>query len=127
MAFIAQEPIGVSLAAIFCVGSWLGILYLGYIAIGSLVDAIGNSYQSKRIDGLAARFRWAYVDGLVATWLFFTIVISNFVLENSIANARYLIYSGWTLWLFGILAITGKIVWQRRSDRSEPRGQQRAR
>ena len=115
LAFVAREPIAVGLAALFCVASWLGILVLSYLTIRNLVDLLTISIQIKQIGGLAARYRWAYLDGFIALWLFFTIVISNFVRENSIANARYLIWIGWAVWLMVLVLLVGLIIWRRRN------------
>ena len=120
LGFVAREPIGVGLAASFCVASWLGILVLSYLTIRNLVDLLMTSIRQKRIGGLTARYRWAYLDGFIALWLFFTIAISNFVLENSIANARYLVWSGWIVWLAVFLVMVGQIIWQRRNREFEP-------
>jgi uncharacterized protein with PQ loop repeat len=114
LAFVAREPLGVALAAFFCVGSWIGISVLCFFTISHLVDVISDSIRRKQIGGLTARYRWAYLDGLIALWLFFTIVISNFVLENSIANARYLIGCGWSICLIGFLLMVSQIFRKRR-------------
>ncbi len=119
LAFVAREPLNVGLAASFCVGSWVGILALSFLSISNLVDTVMASIQDKRIGGLAERYRWAYLDGFIAMWLFFTIVISNFVLENSIANARNLIWCGWTVWILGLVVMVGLIVRRRRNRRMD--------
>lgn len=114
MAFVAQEPIGVGLATLFCVGSWLGMLWLCQLTINNLVDTVLSSIRQKQFRHLTSRYRWAYLDGLILLWMFFTIVISNFVLENSVANARYLIWLGWSLWLSCFVLMTIRIFWHRR-------------
>lgn len=119
LAFVSQEPVAVGMAAFFCVGSWVGILVLSYMTISNLVDTIQNSIRNKQIGGLTARFRWAYLDGFIALWVFITIVISNFVMENSVDNSRYLVWCGWILWSFGLAAMVAKIVWQRRNRRMD--------
>ena len=112
LAFVAQEPVSVGLAAFFCVMSWIGILTLSYMTLNHLFETIRQSIRSRQFNRLTSRYRWAYLDSFIATWLFFTIVISNFVLENSIANASYLIWFGWGLWLIALVAIVGRIVWR---------------
>ena len=114
LAFVANEPIGVGLAGTFCVASWLSTLVLSYLTIRNLVDLLMTSIRTKRISGLTARYRWACLDASIVLWLCFTIAISNFVLENSIANARYLIWSGWAVWLIVFLGMVGQIIWNRR-------------
>ena len=120
MAFLAGEPLNVAMAAAFCVGSWLGVLVLSYLTISHLVDTIVNSIRVRKISVLTARYRWAYLDGFIALWMFFTIVISNFVLENSVANARHLIWTGWTVWMIGMVMMVGQVFWQRRSRSQDP-------
>ena len=113
LGFVAREPLGVGLAASFCVCSWLVMLVHCSYSVGHLVDILLTSIRQKQIVGLTTRYRWAILDGFIAVLLFFTIAISNFVMENSIANARYLIWCGWTAWLIGLAAIVGKVVLQR--------------
>lgn len=111
LGFLGQEPVSVGLAAIFCVLSWIGILILSLFTIRNLVGLIGISFRKRQFGGLTTRFRWAYLDVSIITWIFFTIVISNFVVANSVANARYLIWAGWALLLVGFVAGVGRIAW----------------
>lgn len=110
LGFLGQEPIGVGLAAIFCVFSWIGILVLSFFTFRNLVKLIGVSIRTKQIRGLTARYRWAYMDASIVFWVIFTVVISNFVVANSVANARYLIWTGWTIVILTFLGMIVRIV-----------------
>ena len=95
LGFVSQEPLGVSLAATFYITSWMAIGLLISLTANNLMGTIRNAMRERQIGILSQRYRWVYLDGLIVVWVLITIAISNFVLENSIANAGFLVGYGW--------------------------------
>ena len=95
MAFVSQEPIAVGLAAVFCLLSCVAIFYLAFLTLDDLLRTVREVFRQGNLSILAQRFRWAYIDGLIIVWTFFAIVVSNFILENSVANAKYAVIAAW--------------------------------
>ena len=79
MSLTSKEPLGVALAATYCFASSIGMTVL---------------YLWSRGMRLQANFS---VKSVIFTLLLFSIVIGNFVLENGVHLARYLVLFGWII------------------------------
>ena len=97
LAFVGREPIGICLAASFCLASWFGISFLGALTARHLFKTVGAAVGQRSLGILSRRYRWVYLDGLIVVWTLISIAVANFVLENSVSNARYLVLYCWVL------------------------------
>ncbi len=116
VAFVAKESSGVVCASLFCVFSWAGMLVLMSASISHLFGAIESTFRLRRLSELAEHFRWAHLDCIVITWLIIVIVISNYIIENSIANAKNLIVFGWFIFVLGVFAVIARQLLMRKSS-----------
>lgn len=117
VAFIAQEAAAVVYASLFCTASWAAIVCLIRASFRNLIATSRLAIQERNFGRMTIRYKWAIVDMVVITWLIIAIVVSNFVLENSVANAKYLMFVGWGLCSLTILGGCFAVLFQR-SNRS---------
>lgn len=103
VAFIAQEAADVVYASLFCTASWVAIVCLIRASFRNLIATSRLAIQERDFGLMTIRYKWAIVDMVVITWMIVAIVVSNFVLENSVANAKYLMFVGWGLCSLTIL------------------------
>jgi hypothetical protein len=107
VALVANETVGTVCASLFCLTSWCAIFFLSTASLKHLVRSVSSTVGDRQIGRLTSRFRWAYLDASCVVWLVIVVVVSNYVLENSVANAKYMIFLGWTVFS---IAVVGQLV-----------------
>ena len=119
-ALIADEPISIGLASVFCVVSYSGIAILIVVSAGNLWRQLRMALANRSLRPLISRIKWLIIDTVIVVWLFASISITNYVLANHVKHAPWLLLIGALISPFAAyrLAQTGLAQTDSRSQRS---------
>ena len=93
-AFIADEPVAIGLATIFCVISFSGITALVLFSQGNLWRQLKTAIANRSLRPLISRIKWLVIDMVIVVWLVAAISTTNYVLANHVKHAPWLLLIG---------------------------------
>jgi hypothetical protein len=93
-ALIADEPIQVGLATVFCFVSYNAIAALTLFSAENLWRKTRKSIADHSLRPFVSRIKWLALDSVIAVWLVASISITNYVLANHVKYGPWLLLMG---------------------------------
>lgn len=97
LAFLAQEPIEIAMAALFCFVSSMAASILTGISGRHFYRLMLDAIRAKNLRVMTRRYRWVPLDATIGLLLVLGFAVSNYVIENSVGNARHLVIYCWSI------------------------------